>query len=137
VRLRPELKKRGLAVLIGCSLLLGAGISNSSEDFMKKLPLYNHFRCAICHNVSAPTTGDAVLNPFGTAFHTNGDKWDATLAAADSDGDGYTNGLELGDNAGDGSADVDVERSNPGDPLETPSSLDPKTWGVIKKLFKE
>lgn len=135
--MRPELKRRGLAALIVCSLLLGAGISNSSEDFMKKLPLYDRFRCAICHSVSAPTTGDAQLNQFGTAFHVNGDKWDATLAGLDSDGDGYKNGLELGDNDGDGSPDVGIERSNPGDPLEVPSSLDPKTWGVIKKLFNE
>ncbi|MBU8920283.1 MAG: hypothetical protein KOO63_00330 [Bacteroidales bacterium] len=135
--MRPELKKRGLAVLIVCSLLLGAGISNSSEDFMKRLPLYDRFRCAICHGVSTPTTGNAPLNFFGTAFHQNGDKWDSSLADLDSDGDGFENGFELGDNEGDGIPDADNVRSNPGDPSETPSSLPPKTWGVIKKLFKE
>lgn len=116
---------------------MGAGITNSSEDFMKKLPLYDRFRCAICHGVSAPTTGNAALNPFGTAFHENGDKWDATLAAMDSDGDSFENGFELGDEGGDGTPDVSFVRSNPGDPLEVPSSLPPKTWGVIKKLFSE
>ena len=47
------------------------------------------------------------------------------------------NGLEIGDEDGDGTPSVTRERSNPGDPLGTPSSLDEHTWGVIKKLFEE
>ncbi|KAL4233040.1 hypothetical protein ACF0H5_007726 [Mactra antiquata] len=36
-------------------------------------------------------------NPFALAFRTNGLQWNATLCQQDSDGDGKTNGEELGD----------------------------------------
>jgi len=36
-------------------------------------------------------------NDFGMAFDANGRVWDATICQADSDGDGITNGAELGD----------------------------------------
>ena len=41
--------------------------------------------------------GGLPLNPFGAAFMTTGFQWTAELCAADSDGDGKTNGEELGD----------------------------------------
>lgn len=135
--MRPELKRRGLSVVLVCVMVLGAGASLGTEDLMKKLPVYERFRCAICHNASTPDLGSHDLNDFGRAFHDNGDKWDPTLAALDSDNDGYTNGTEIGDEDGDGSPSVSRERSNPGNPLETPSSLDPQTWGVIKRLFED
>lgn len=37
------------------------------------------------------------MNPFGSAFMAAGFQWTAELCAADSDGDGRTNGEELGD----------------------------------------
>jgi hypothetical protein len=40
------------------------------------------------------TTG---LNDFGDAFATAGDAWTTALCQEDTDGDGYTNGQELGD----------------------------------------
>jgi len=39
----------------------------------------------------------AELNAFGTAFVAAGSQWTAGLCGADSDGDGFTNGEELGD----------------------------------------
>ncbi|VDI33513.1 Hypothetical predicted protein [Mytilus galloprovincialis] len=36
-------------------------------------------------------------NPFGVDFRANGFKWNATICRKDSDGDGMTNGEELGD----------------------------------------
>jgi len=117
--------------------MLAAGVTLGTEDFMNKIPVHERFRCALCHTVSAPDASNKALNLFGTAFRNNGDKWDATLANLDSDSDGYKNGLEIGDDDGDGTASITRERSNPGDPLETPSSLDAHTWGVIKKLFEE
>ncbi|HSG29791.1 MAG TPA: hypothetical protein VLA34_15020 [Candidatus Krumholzibacterium sp.] len=136
----PELKKGSLALSVVCLLIIGGVVTTTgSEDFMKTLPLYQRYQCAICHSTSAPTTGDATLNDFGTAFHANGDVWNAALAGADSDGDGYPNGIEIGDEDGDGTptAGLTVEPSNPGDPGQTPSSVPPKTWGVIKRLFDE
>ncbi len=135
--LSQVLKWRSLAVVLVCAIAFGAGALSSSEDFMKKLPNYTRFRCAICHTTAEPVTGNAGLNSFGTAFHANGDKWDPSLADKDSDGDGYKNGLELGDEEGDGTASVPEERSNPGDALDQPSSIDPKTWSIIKRLFTD
>lgn len=41
--------------------------------------------------------GGGALNPFGTAFEAQGAQWTTALCQADSDGDGATNGEELGD----------------------------------------
>jgi hypothetical protein len=37
---------------------------------------------------------------------------------------------------GDGVADIGFERSNPGDRLNTPNSIDKGTWGILKSLFE-
>ncbi|XP_070176429.1 dopamine beta-hydroxylase-like [Littorina saxatilis] len=42
-------------------------------------------------------TGGGARNPFGQHFETHGHKWTAELCWLDSDGDGLTNGEELGD----------------------------------------
>ncbi len=57
--------------------------------------------CPTCHNVDSPTGGCApgCLNPFGLAFRVT-HTWSASLAAMDSDGDGWTNGQELLDRNG-------------------------------------
>jgi hypothetical protein len=103
---------------------------------MRVLPVYKHYRCAICHTSSNPVIGSAGLNSFGSDFMNNGYQWNSNLAAKDSDGDGYANGLELGDDNGDGSPDISFERSNPGDRYNTPNSVDRQTWGIIKSLFE-
>ncbi|KAF0708412.1 Aste57867_6359 [Aphanomyces stellatus] len=41
--------------------------------------------------------GDGPRNPFGLAFAAAGKEWTTALCQADSDGDGATNGQELGD----------------------------------------
>ena len=76
------------------------------------------------------------LNTFGADFVANGAKWDQTLANLDSDGDGYKNGLEIGDEDGDGTPSVTRERKQSGRPFGTPSSLDEHTWGRNKKAFR-
>lgn len=61
--------------------------------------------CITCHDNPnggggcAPGT-EPCLNPFGRDFDMNGRTWDEALATLDSDGDGYTNGEELGDPMG-------------------------------------
>lgn len=52
-----------------------------------------HGSCA--GGISGIPTQD--LNPFGTDWRDSGFEWTADLCQADSDGDGYTNGEELGD----------------------------------------
>jgi hypothetical protein len=59
--------------------------------------------CNTCHYAGA----------FLDDFHAAGDQWTAALAALDSDGDGTTNGFELGDPYGVWS----VGRPDPGDPF--------------------
>eukprot|EP00429_Kryptoperidinium_foliaceum_P126744 CAMPEP_0176321626 /NCGR_PEP_ID=MMETSP0121_2-20121125/71450_1 /TAXON_ID=160619 /ORGANISM="Kryptoperidinium foliaceum, Strain CCMP 1326" /LENGTH=150 /DNA_ID=CAMNT_0017664083 /DNA_START=12 /DNA_END=464 /DNA_ORIENTATION=- len=45
----------------------------------------------------ANAAGDGALNPFGEAFEKAGAQWTKELCEADSDGDGQSNGHELGD----------------------------------------
>jgi hypothetical protein len=104
---------------------------------MRKLPVYEDNRCEICHTTPDPMAGFAELNKFGADFKSNGNQWNKALADLDSDGDGYTNGIELGDIDGDGEATIEYVRSNPGDTDDKPSSIDQKTWGVLKNLFSD
>ena len=133
----PKLKRRGLITLVVCILAFGSGALLSNETLMSKLPVYERYKCALCHTASDPVIGNAPLNAFGDDFHANGDKWDNTLALKDSDQDGFTNGMEIGDAEGDGVPDISQERSNPGNPLDKPSSVSEDSWGIIKKLFKD
>ncbi len=122
-------------MLIICLAVLLSGVLKGREDYMQLLPVYRHYRCKLCHQSAIPGSSD--LNQFGIDFRSNSYKWDEVLADKDSDGDQYKNGLELGDEDGDGEPEVLIERSNPGDPLNNPTSIDKDTWGVIKNLFKD
>jgi hypothetical protein len=137
VEVRPRLKVRSILLIILVIAAMGTGALMSTENFMRVLPVYKHYRCALCHTSADPVVGSAALNSFGTDFRDNGYKWNATLAAKDSDGDGYPNGVEIGDDNGDGTADISFERSNPGDRYNTPNSVDRQTWGIIKSLFED
>jgi hypothetical protein len=132
---RPKLKRSSVIIFIVCLAVLISGVLKGREDYMQNLPVYRHYRCKLCHQSTMPGSGD--LNDFGSDFRSNGYTWDEELADMDSDGDQYKNGLELGDEDGDGEPEVLVERSNPGDPLNNPTSVDKDTWGVIKNLFKD
>ncbi|MBN2071980.1 MAG: hypothetical protein JW814_11030 [Candidatus Krumholzibacteriota bacterium] len=135
--MRPIPSWRGLSVLGMSILALGAGKISGTEDSMKKLPNHSRYRCAICHVSAEPRQGSSELNLFGVDFLARGGVWSAVLAGEDSDKDTYTNGFEIGDDNGDGVAEIEPERSNPGDIKEIPSSIDPKTWGLIKSLFDD
>ncbi len=133
--MRPKLKRSCIIVFIVCLAVLLAGVLEAYDHYMQILPVYRLYRCMLCHQSAVPNRGD--LNQFGKDFRTNGYTWDETLADMDSDGDQYKNGLELGDEDGDGVPEVLIERSNPGDPLNNPTTIDRKTWGVIKNLFRD
>jgi len=131
---------RGIVFLVVLVSVLISFLLNNSiksrENYMRSLPTYKHFRCTICHDSSNPTSSSD-LNSFGIDFKNNNHLWNKDLAVKDSDMDGFTNGLELGDEDGDGIPEIGIERSNPGDPLNTPSSVDRETWGLIKSLFED
>ena len=135
--MRPKLKVRSILVCVLCPVAFGAGAILSNEDMLSRLPVYQHFKCAICHTTANPSLEEHTLNPFGVAFQENGNQWNGDLARRDSDNDGYRNGVELGDEDGDGVAEVTMERSNPGDPQNHPNSVDEETWTAIKNIFKE
>lgn len=42
-------------------------------------------------------SGGGATNAYGAAFKAAGKQWTLSLCCADTDGDGYTNGVELGD----------------------------------------
>jgi hypothetical protein len=88
-------------------------------SFVSKVPNGNVNSCATCHT-SAPS-----LNPFGADFLSAGTVWTAALAALDSDHDGFTNGQELGDPKGTGTAIPGAPVSSPGDAAVTPKLLPP------------
>lgn len=66
----------------------------------------------------ANAAGDGALNPFGEAFEKAGAQWTKELCEADSDGDGQSNGHELGDPnctwSGSGVAARTTDISHPG-----------------------
>lgn len=80
--------------------------------------------CNTCHT----TGGGTPRNAFGLAVEalvTPGGRevfWTPELAALDSDGDGFTNGQELGDPTGSGTADPGVVATRPGSASSFPQS---------------
>jgi hypothetical protein len=136
VQVRPKLMFLVAVVLVCVGMLFVAGTLMATEDYMKTLPAYKRYKCLICHTVAQPTSASQ-LNSFGVDFQKNGYIWNIALAVKDSDGDGFPNGVELGDENGDGQADTGFERSNPGDRLNTPSSVNQGTWSLLKSLFEK
>ncbi|HEY5133965.1 MAG TPA: hypothetical protein VII85_09800 [Candidatus Krumholzibacteriaceae bacterium] len=134
--MRLKLTSPIILVLVIAGVLFIAGTLMSTEDYMKTLPAYKHYKCLICHTVSQPTS-PTQLNGFGLDFQKNGYVWNKALALKDSDGDGFPNGVELSDENGDGLPDVGFERSNPGDRMNTPNSVNPGTWSLLKSLFED
>lgn len=127
-----------VAALAPFFLLFSPGAVISTPDLMTRLPAYGRFRCALCHTSSAPVSGSADLNVFGSDFQKNDKEWNAALAMLNSDGDRCSNGFELGDENGDGvlESKQTIERSNPSDGADCSTTVDRETWGQIKELFR-
>jgi cysteine-rich repeat protein len=88
-------------------------------------------RCGVCH---VSSDGGGELTSFGTdfqlgqdgvAFNSDDHRWTRWLAARDSDGDGWSNGQELGDpfaNWSSGGTPAHGYQGNPGNSSSEPSS---------------
>lgn len=104
-----------------------------------QIPNGNINRCANCH---VRSSGGGPRNAFGQAVEAitgrgSSPFWTAALAALDSDGDGVTNGMELGDPLGVGSSIQDTQITNPGDPASVPEIVDPEPEPVSTTLHIE
>ena len=106
-----------------CAGILGEASVEARSARVGQLPNGSTFGCANCH-VNAG--GGGTRNAFGLAVPLNGSgpgatvNWNATIAAADSDGDGVSNGTELGDPDGDGNPTAGAMVTNPGDATSFP-----------------
>lgn len=90
------------------------------------------FACATCHTTPSGgarnSFGTAVSDGITTSVFTAPAGWGPLLAGLDSDGDGFTNGQELGDPNGTwtvGDPNPTFDATNPGDPASFPPVTDP------------
>lgn len=119
--------KKSFLYILGLIVFTTTTVIVSREFRVSKIPNGSKFQCANCHIDPA---GGGSRNNFGQAVEArvtvNGQEnfWDASLATLDSDGDGKTNGQELGDPSGSwrtGQPDPGISSAvtNPGNPLST------------------
>ncbi|MCX6929071.1 MAG: immunoglobulin domain-containing protein, partial [Verrucomicrobia bacterium] len=86
-----------IPVTLILGILLAAQTVRAKSSYVSQIPNGATFSCANCHVNPA---GGGTRTSFGEAFRINGDVWNAAVATPDSDGDGYSNGVELGDPTG-------------------------------------
>lgn len=103
-------------------VFIGWGQADARPARVDQLPNGRTLGCASCH---VNPSGGGTLTPFGRDINNNYlvpsgrsgvVQWNAMLAMLDSDGDGVSNGRELGDPDGDGTVDSGIQVTNPGDP---------------------
>ena len=142
------MKKTGV-LLVAAFLLVGL-VTEEAEargKRMTQIPNSSIAGCNTCHT----SGGGSPRNSFGLEIEANflnadGDVvWGPELAALDSDGDGASNGVELGDPDGAwlaGDADPEGDIFDPGDPDSTPPLSEPvptavakSSWALIKSLI--
>ncbi len=139
-------------ILLVAVLFLGGLVAEEAYARGKRvsqIPNGAVFSCNSCHTAG----GGSPRNAFGLEIETNfltaagaaGDVlWGPELAALDSDGDGASNGAELGDPDGTwvaGDTNPEGEAFAPGDPTSTPpptshdTAVEVSTWAQIKHLI--
>ena len=145
------MKWKKTAALLAAVLLMAAMVAGEAEARGKRvgqIPNGGIDGCNTCHTSGAGTARNAFGMEIENGFlDDNGDViWGVELAALDSDGDGASNGLELGDPDGTWVADdADPENAfHPGDPDSTPPLPEPEptaversSWAQIKALIGE
>ncbi|KAE9353768.1 hypothetical protein PR003_g3701 [Phytophthora rubi] len=83
-------------VLLGALVLFGS-TADGSKKFVQRLPNGGNVEGYIAIGHPDGTGKNEATNEFGDAFQKAGNKWTVGLCQADTDGDGQTNGQELGD----------------------------------------
>jgi len=110
------MKANHLNTFCGLTLLLGLNTASGISAYVSRIPNGSVNSCCNCHQACNPPA----LNSFGNAFLANGNVWNAALARLDSDGDGFTNGQELGDPTGSGTPIPGAQVTLPGDASSFP-----------------
>jgi hypothetical protein len=145
---------RFAAVLALAVLTFGLATSASARMFrVAELPNGKVVGCAACHVDPAgggtrSVFGKMVESRFLTAPGLYGNVlWGPELAALDADGDGATNGAELGDptgswKKGDPAPGDPAAVTKPQDPTSFPppppsSAVEQSTWAQVKGLVRE
>jgi hypothetical protein len=128
-----SIKLSMVKTLLIVALVLEAGVINAIPDFIKRLP--NGANVPGVKSVGhLDTEGGGPPNAFGVDFKAAGLSWTKELCEKDSDGDGQTNGQELGDPCCVWSPNSTVTVaytqgvSHPGDKSKT---ADPSLWANI------
>ncbi|XP_041357677.1 temptin-like [Gigantopelta aegis] len=88
-------------------LLIFAALGTCSKSYRDRIPNGHNVLDPCDHSVTWPAVGHDSRHPhhhikhhllqFGLDFHAAGKRWTGALCRQDSDGDGRTNGEELGD----------------------------------------
>jgi len=108
-------------ITTGLACLLVTPPVFSRPTYVSLVPNGSVNRCSTCHDEQFN------LNPFASDFLDAGLSWTPALAALDSDGDGFTNGQELGDPKGTGTPIPSASVALPGDannkPVLTPPNI--------------
>ena len=116
-------------LVIGCALQCAFIEKTHARSFrVGMLPNGNALGCASCH---IRNSGGGPRTPFGDEVRSivGGSRapfWSEVLASMDSDGDGFSNGIELGDPDGDGIAEAGAQVTNPGDTDSFPDISTPE-----------
>jgi hypothetical protein len=115
-----------------CLVVLGISVSGYMTGLearphrVAQIPNGGVHGCATCHMSSDGGDGRnafglAIESEFLSSVSDSGDVlWSATLAGRDSDGDGFSNGEELGDPTGSGLVDSTSVVTHPGDEASFP-----------------
>ena len=69
------------------------GTTYAYQQDLAKVPNGNTYGITLGH----PGGATKKATPFASSFYSSGQKWSKTFCQADSDGDGQSNGLEMGD----------------------------------------
>ncbi len=99
---RIDLRAARAASCFLIAMALGSSPARAFPDFATQSPFPNFYSAGgcegLCHVDGFP--GTAQTNPLNVDFEAAGSVWNTTMANADSDGDGFSNGWELQDPSG-------------------------------------
>jgi len=109
-------------VVVSLMIVVSGGAAYGYGFRLEQVPNGHFFDCTLCHN----DFGGDTRNPFGedveSTLTLQGNVDWAAIFWRDSDGDGFTNGEELGDPDGDGESEFGIDPSHPGDATSFPGA---------------